>query len=103
MSAEASKGEVVVITRFKVDPANIEELKAKHDSLVSALRPVASGPREAELGRVDDQTWAVVWRWDTAEQLRTAQQNAQSVPEVAAAFALISDVSGEAVEVAQRV
>ena len=103
MSSEASKDEVVAITRFKVDPANIEELKAKHEAMVSALRAAVSGPREAKLGRIDDQTWAVVWQWDTAEQLRMSQQQAPGTPEVAAAFALISDIEGEAVEVAQQV
>jgi hypothetical protein len=89
---------MVAITRFKADHADADEVRARHTALVSVIRSVAPGLGEARLGRLDDRTWVGIWRWDSAEHLRTARRDVADRPETAAAFALVTDVTGEEVE-----
>ena len=87
--------------RFKADPTNAEELLARRNTLVAAVREAVPGLIEARLVRIDDETWIDMWRWDsrTNAQAAAARARAGNIPEAAAAFALTRDVVTEFAEV----
>ncbi|SEU43700.1 antibiotic biosynthesis monooxygenase [Nonomuraea wenchangensis] len=84
---------VITVTRFQADPADAEELRARHAALVSATRAALPGLTEARLGRIDDSTWAGVWRWDSAASLQAARQAVPGDATAAAAFALTREAT----------
>ncbi|HEU4947892.1 MAG TPA: antibiotic biosynthesis monooxygenase [Kribbella sp.] len=86
---------VLRMTRFSVDPANADQMLAKRADLIAAVRANFAGLTEARLARVDDETWLDLWRWESLESLQTALAGAPTLPEAAAAFALIHDASEE--------
>ncbi|MEU8343939.1 hypothetical protein SAMN05443665_103857 [Actinomadura meyerae] len=88
----------MTVTRFKGAADNADEIIAKHAALVSAIRAVVSGLDETWLGRTGEDAWISIWRWDSPERLREAQGLAQKLPETPEAFAVVSDVTGEEVE-----
>ncbi|WP_188188664.1 antibiotic biosynthesis monooxygenase [Nonomuraea sp. SYSU D8015] len=90
---------VITVTRFQIDPADADELRARHAALVAATRAAAPGLIEARLGRVDDTTWVGVWRWDSAAGLQTARQAVPGNAEASAAFALTREATAEDIEV----
>ncbi|WP_406067678.1 antibiotic biosynthesis monooxygenase [Micromonospora sp. NBC_01638] len=90
---------VVTITRFKIDPVNAEELRARHAPLVSAIRSAVPGLAEARLGKLDDETWIGIWRWESAESIRMAREVGPDRPEATAAFSLTRDVTVEQAEI----
>lgn len=102
MSAENTKKPVIAITRFKAKPEDSEEVKDRHATLASTVRSAVPGLEEARLGRTEDGTWVGVWRWDSQESLRKAQELAHSLPEAEKAFALASDVTGDTLELVQE-
>ncbi|MDA0634830.1 antibiotic biosynthesis monooxygenase [Nonomuraea sp. MCN248] len=102
MSVENMNNAVIAITRFKAKPEDAEEVKAKHATLASTVRAAVPGLEEARLGRAEDGVWIGVWRWDSQESLRKAQELAHSLPEATAAFALASDVTAETAELVQE-
>ncbi|WP_326826472.1 antibiotic biosynthesis monooxygenase [Streptosporangium sp. NBC_01639] len=90
---------LISITRFHADPADAEQVRARHAALVTALRTTLPGLTEARLGRLDDETWVGVWRWDSAASLRAARQAAPATAAATEAFALVRDVTAEDIEV----
>lgn len=90
---------VIRITRFQVDPANVDEMIDRRAALISAVRASLPGLTEARLARVGDQTWVDAWRWDSAECLRAALEAAPRLPEAGAAFALTWEVTAEQAEI----
>lgn len=90
---------VISITRFQADPADAEQVQTRHAALVTAIRATLTGLTEARLGRLDDQTWVGVWRWDSAASLQAARRAAPGVAAATAAFALVRDVTAQDVEV----
>lgn len=86
------------ITRFAVDPGQEGEMLARRSVMIDELRRRYSGPVETRLARVDDEHWLDVWRWDSPEQAADAMAGAPGIPEVAARFALVRDVSAEQAE-----
>ncbi|MFF4624296.1 antibiotic biosynthesis monooxygenase [Nonomuraea jabiensis] len=90
---------VISVTRFQADPADAEQVQARHAALVTAIRATQPGLTEARLGRLDDGTWVGVWRWDSAASLQAARQAAPGTPAAAAAFALVRDVTAQDIEV----
>ncbi|MFI9595020.1 antibiotic biosynthesis monooxygenase [Nonomuraea sp. NPDC052265] len=90
---------VISVTRFQADPADAEQVQARHAALVAALRSTHPGLTEARLGRLDDGTWVGVWRWDSAAGLRAARQAAPGTPAAVAAFEVARDVTAEDIEV----
>ena len=91
---------VLRIDRFTVDPTNAEEMLARRNSLVTAVREAVPGLLEARLARADDQTWIDIWRWDTLANAQAAAQLARSggIPEAGAAFQLAHVVTTEFTE-----
>lgn len=91
---------VISITRFQAEPADAEEIRTRHTGLVSAIRAAQPGSlTEARLGRLDDRTWVGVWRWASAADLQAARAAAPENPAATKAFALVSDVTAEDIEV----
>ncbi|MEU1688482.1 antibiotic biosynthesis monooxygenase [Micromonospora sp. NPDC005707] len=90
---------VVTLTRFRIDPADAAELRLRHAALVSAIRSAAPGLAEARLGKLDDETWIGIWRWESTEGLRAAREIAPARPESTAAFSLARDVTVEQMEI----
>jgi hypothetical protein len=90
---------LVSITRFQADPADAEQVKARHAALVTAIRTTLPGLTEARLGRLNDETWVGIWRWDSAASLRAAREAAPGTEAATEAFALVRDVTAEDIEV----
>ncbi|MGP3919630.1 antibiotic biosynthesis monooxygenase [Nonomuraea sp. 10N515B] len=90
---------VITVTRFQADPADAEELRARHALLVSATRAAFPGLTEARLGRIDDSAWVGVWRWDSAASLQAARQAVPGDAVAAAAFALTREATVEDIDV----
>ncbi|NUR88819.1 MAG: hypothetical protein HOY71_32430 [Nonomuraea sp.] len=90
---------VISITRFHADPAAAEQVRIRHAALVDAIRAAGPGLTEARLGRLDEETWVGVWRWDSAESLRAARQAAPGTPAAVAAFEVARDVTAEDIEI----
>ncbi|MHA5053520.1 antibiotic biosynthesis monooxygenase [Streptomyces sp. SD15] len=90
---------VITVTRFQIDPADAEQLRARHAALVAATRAAAPGLIEARLGRLDDETWVGIWRWDSAASLQTARQVVPGNAEATAAFALTREPTVDDIEV----
>jgi hypothetical protein len=92
---------IIRLDRFRVDPANLDELIARRNALVGAVRQATPGLVQARLTRVNDDTWIDMWQWETREQAQAAVTLAHSgqLPEAGAAFALTSDATTEFTEV----
>ncbi|MFD1932943.1 MULTISPECIES: hypothetical protein [Nonomuraea] len=90
---------VVRTTRFQVDPANVEELLTRRATLISAVRAGYQGLTETRLARLEDGTFVDAWRWDSAENMRTALAAAPTLPEAGPAFALTVDATADNAEI----
>ncbi|MBG0831826.1 antibiotic biosynthesis monooxygenase [Planomonospora sp. ID67723] len=90
---------VISVTRFQADPADAAQVRARHAALVSATRAALPGLTEARLGRLDDETWVGVWRWDSAASLAAARQTLPGTTVAAAAFAVAREVTADDIEV----
>jgi quinol monooxygenase YgiN len=89
---------VLRITRFTADPTEAEEVLARNTALIAAVRAASPGPTQASLARLDDTTWVGVWSWDSAADAQATIDAAHSLPETAAAFALVKDPTAEQAE-----
>lgn len=92
---------VLRLDRFTVDPADAQELLAKRNALVAAVRNAVPGLIEARLAKLNDQTWIDVWHWDsrTSAQAAIERSRAGDIPEAAAAFAVTNDLTTEFADV----
>ena len=61
---------VLRLDQFTIDPADTGELLTRHGALVAAAKDAFPGLIEAQLVKVDDQTWLDVWRWDSLASAR---------------------------------
>jgi hypothetical protein len=86
---------VIRTTRFTANPVDADLVLERRGQLIAAIRAQYAGPTETRLIRVDERTWADMWRWDSPEILSTALAGAPSLPEAAAAFAVVRDLSAE--------
>ncbi|MDR0343577.1 MAG: antibiotic biosynthesis monooxygenase [Nocardiopsaceae bacterium] len=86
---------IIRTTRFKADPARATEVITRRAELISAVRAAFPGLTEARLTKVDEGTWADMWRWDSAANLAAALAGAPALPAATAAFALVTDVTAE--------
>lgn len=48
---------VLRLTRFKTDPTDAEEMLARRAALIAAVRQAHPGLLQAQLARVDNETW----------------------------------------------
>jgi len=92
---------VIRTTRFEVAPADVEEMIARRNALVAAVRNAFPGLTEARLARVRDQVWIDSWRWESLASLETALNGAATgaLPEAGPAFALTGNASAESAEI----
>jgi quinol monooxygenase YgiN len=90
---------LISVTRFQADPADADQVLARHAALVSAIRATLSGLTEARLGRLDEETWVGVWRWDSAASLQAARQTLPGTAAAIEAFAVAREVTAEDIEV----
>lgn len=89
----------ITITRFTVDPTDIDALRTEHTALVAAVKRADVGLEDAWLGRVSGTEWAGVWRWDSLVSLRAARETPPA-PELArAAFALVESPTVDEIEI----
>lgn len=77
------------LARYRIDPTNADELARRWRAAVVAIRDRFPGLIEANLARLDDDTFMDVWRWESHETAVGAAQEAPDVPEAAALFSLI--------------
>ena len=82
------------IHRYRVDPADIDELVLRRATLIAAVRADHAGLREARLVRLEDGTFIDSWRWDSGEQMQAALA-AAPFPEAGPAWTLTREASSE--------
>lgn len=90
---------LISVTRFQADPADAEQVRARHAALVTAVRATQPGLTEARLGRLNDETWVGIWRWDSAASLQAARQAAPGLAATTAAFAVAREATAEDLEI----
>lgn len=81
------------IARYKIDPAQADELVVRWRKAVDAIRARFPGQIEANLTRIDDATFMDVWLWEDRQAAVAAAEGAPDVPEAAAMFSLIVEPS----------
>jgi quinol monooxygenase YgiN len=82
------------IHRYTVDPADIEELRARRAKLIAAVRAAHPGLIEARLVRLEGGRFIDSWRWASAEQMQAALA-AAPFPEAGPAWSLTRDATSE--------
>ena len=92
---------VIRTIRFEVAPADVEEMIARRNALVAAVRNAFPGLAKASLARAGDQVWIDSWRWESAASLDAALQAAATgtLPEAGPAFALTGNATAESAEI----
>ena len=92
---------IIRTTRFEVAPADVAEMIARRNALVTAVRNAFPGLTDARLARVGEQVWIDSWRWESAASLDAALQAAATgaLPEAGPAFALTGNATGESAEI----
>lgn len=92
---------VIRTTRFEVAPADVEEMIARRNALVAAVRNAFPSLTEARLARAGEQVWIDSWRWESAASLDAALQAAATgaLPEAGPAFALTRNAAAESAEI----
>jgi hypothetical protein len=88
-------------SRFKIDPADTQELIGRRNTLVDAVRKAVPGLLQARLAKIDDENWIDVWHWDSPASVQVAGELARTgnLPEAPPAFALLKDLTREDAEV----
>ncbi|HUN38221.1 MAG TPA: hypothetical protein VMU95_40030 [Trebonia sp.] len=92
---------VIRTTRFEVAVADAEEMIARRNALVAAVRAACPGLTEARLARAGEEAWIDAWRWESAEHLDAALKAAASgsLPAAGATFALARNITAESAEI----
>lgn len=93
---------VLRLARFTIDPADTEEMLTRRAAMVAAIRDAFPGLVETRLGKVDDQTWIDLWRWQSVGSAQAATAAASTIPQAAAALALTKDMSIEHAELVEE-
>jgi hypothetical protein len=82
---------LIAITKFEATTTDDAEIRSRHNALVDAVRASIPGLTEARLGRLGDDRWAGVWRWESPDDLKAARELAPTLAETKAAFALVRE------------
>ena len=67
--------------------------------LIDAVRRACPGLLQAQLAKVDDETWVDAWRWESRGKAAAAIANVPNIPQAGAAFSLTRDATGEFADV----
>jgi hypothetical protein len=86
---------VLRITHFEAAPDNVEEMRARRNALVSAVRALHPGLGQVRLARLDDRRWVDTWQWTSRADAEAALADAPNLPEAKAAFAVTENPGGE--------
>lgn len=90
---------VLRLDRFTIDPVDTAQKLTGHAAVVAAVVAAAKGafPRfiGVELVKIDDRTWADVWRWDSLANAQAAAAGGPSIPQAGAAIALTIGITVE--------
>ncbi|MFE7406257.1 hypothetical protein [Isoptericola sp. NPDC057559] len=82
----------VELTRFRVPAERADELLAARPGMLAAFAVGRRGFVDAELVRLDAETWVDVVRWASPEDLAESQRRGGDDPAVAAFFAPIAEL-----------
>ena len=77
------------LARYRVDPREADELQARWQAAVTAIRTRFPGLVTARLTRLSDDTFLDVWEWESRDAALAAADGAPAVPEAAEMFSLI--------------
>jgi hypothetical protein len=80
------------IHRYIVDPADVEELRARRATLIDAIRAAFPGLIETRLIRLEDGRFIDAWRWESAEHMQAALA-AAPFPEAGPAWSLTREAT----------
>ena len=89
---------VLRLDRFRIDPADTEELLTRYSALAAVAKDAFPGLIDVQLAKIDDQTWIDVWRWDSLANAQAAAPG-PTIPEAGAAFSLTESLAVEYAEV----
>jgi hypothetical protein len=89
------------MTRFEVAPSDVEEMIARRNALVAAVRNAFPGLTEARLARIGERVWTDSWRWESPASLEAALKAAATgaLPEAGPAFDLTGNATAETAEI----
>ncbi|WP_436771554.1 hypothetical protein [Yinghuangia sp. YIM S09857] len=90
---------VVRMVRFRTDPADTDEMLTRRAAMIDVVRAKVPGLIEARLSRLEDGSWIDQWQYATAADAEAAVADADEIPQVRAAFALVTEPVGEMAEV----
>lgn len=82
----------VELTRFKVPSARADELLQSRPAMLAEFRADREGFLDAQLIRVDAETWLdVVW-WRSSDDFAASREKGANLPGIKAFFAPISEL-----------
>lgn len=92
---------VLRITRFEVEPAEVDEMLRRRSALLDAVRESCPGLTGTQVSRLDPRHWVDIWRWASSQEMAAALQAAASgrLPAAGPAFALTQNATAEVMEV----
>ncbi|MFC4008090.1 hypothetical protein ACFOY2_12720 [Nonomuraea purpurea] len=80
---------ILRMTRFTADPADADQVIARRNDLITAVRAAYPGLTETRLARIDEHTWVDSWRWESPATMEAALAGAPSLPQAEAAFSIL--------------
>jgi hypothetical protein len=86
---------VLRLDRFTIDPADTAQKLTRHAAVVAAAKGAFPRFIGVELVKIDDRTWADVWRWDSLANAQAAAVGGPSIPQAGAAIALTVGITVE--------
>jgi hypothetical protein len=92
---------VVRTHRYTVPTGKLAQLLEQRSALIQGIRSANPAFTEATLIRQDDGSYLDIWRWESAEAMRSAAEPAKNFPLVRATLALMTDhsvVDGEVLD-----
>jgi hypothetical protein len=81
--------------RYNVEPADIAELLARREDLITVIRADHPGLIDTRLIRLGNGTFTDTWTWESVELMRTALAAAPMIPQVRATMSLTRDHTAE--------
>jgi hypothetical protein len=94
---------VLSYSRYVVEPENADDHVVRRAALITAVRAEVPGLGPTRVARVDERTWLDVWLWESRESVEAARAYAPTLPEAAAAFALLGEHRLEFADVVDEV
>ncbi|MEU8659479.1 antibiotic biosynthesis monooxygenase [Actinoplanes philippinensis] len=80
----------VELTRFRVEPARVEELLRARPAMLADFRADRSGFLDARLVRLPGDEWLDIVTWSTPEDFAASRAKGANLPGIGAFFAAIA-------------